>query len=89
MGTASLLLNPETKVLDTFNFGPVTELDFSSSGGTEDPNLVFAGSGTQFAFDNLTVNAAPEPTAASICGIGFGTLVLLQRRRAGQHRERS
>jgi hypothetical protein len=49
-------------VLETFNFGPVTELDFSSSGGIENPNLIQYGGGTQFAVDNLTTTATPEPS---------------------------
>jgi len=65
VGTVDFTLNTSTKVLETFNFGPVTELDFSSSGGTENPNLAQFGDGTQFAVDNISVNT-PEPSAFSM-----------------------
>jgi len=62
VGTESLTLNTTAKVFEMFNFGPVTELDFSSSGGTPSPTLILGG-GTQFAVDNLTVDFVPEASS--------------------------
>jgi hypothetical protein len=74
VGTQSFVLNTTTASLVTFSFGPVTELDFSSSGGTENPSLVGFGSGTQFAVDNLVVTplvTVPEPSSMVLLSVGL------------------
>jgi hypothetical protein len=54
-----------------FKFSQVDNLEFTSFGGTQNPNL--DGGGTQFAMDNFTYNQVPEP--ATILGtLAFGTL---------------
>jgi hypothetical protein len=84
VGTDNFTLNISTRVLETFNFGPVTELDFSSSGGTESTNLFQYGGGTQFAVDNLVVSTVPEPGTFWLIGlVGVWMAVPGRRPRTG------
>ena len=75
VGTESFVLNTTSAAFETFSFGPVTELDFTSSGGTENPNLVQFGGGAQFAVDNLVltplVTTVPEPSSMVLLSIGM------------------
>src|ERR1700680_2276881 len=84
VGTANFTLNTTTKELVTFSFGPVTEVDFSASGGTLNPNIVgFGRGGTVFAFDNLTFNTSgvvPEPASIGFLIPGAALLLCLIRR---------
>jgi hypothetical protein len=82
VGTFNFTLNTTTRVLETgFNFGPVTELDFSSSGGTPNPNLIQFGFGTQFALDNLAINPVPEPRTFWLMAFVIWMTALGRRRR--------
>ena len=77
VGTVNFIVNETTRLLETFNFGPVTELDFSVSGGT--PALGVDGAGPFFALDNLTINA-PEPATPALVLMGSVILAFLKRR---------
>lgn len=72
VGSVDLVLNTTTRTTQTFDLGPVTELDFSASGGTPHPGV--PGSGWYFGMDNLEVNPVPEPRSVGL--VGFGILVL-------------
>jgi hypothetical protein len=63
VGTVNFNVDETTRLLQTFNFGPVTELDFSVSAGTPPPGV--NGAGLLFGLDNLTINA-PEPAAPAL-----------------------
>lgn len=78
VGTLDFTLNTTTRTLETFSFGQVTELDFSSSGGIENPNLVQFGGGNNFAFDNLAVNAVPEPRSILLLAFCIGAMSLVR-----------
>lgn len=85
VGIDTLLLTTTTKNFMTFDFGPVTELDFSSSGGVENPSLVTFGHGTQFGMDNLTiapvtVTTVPEPLSLLLLGSGLAVAGVRLRR---------
>ncbi|MBV8730830.1 MAG: PEP-CTERM sorting domain-containing protein, partial [Acidobacteriia bacterium] len=75
VGTESFLLNTTMPELETFSFGAVTELDFFSLGGTENPSLVQYGSGTEFAVDNLAVTTVPEPSSIVLLSIGLAAVI--------------
>jgi hypothetical protein len=75
VGMVNLTLNTTVRVFETFNFGPLTELDFSSSGGVRNPSL-FGGAGTQFAVDDLTINFVPESTSLGMALLGLITLLV-------------
>jgi len=77
VGTVNFNVDETTRLLQTFNFGPVTELDFSVSGGTPAPGV--SGSGPYFGLDNLTINA-PEPATSALILLGFVALAFLKRR---------
>ncbi len=65
VGTVNFVVNETSAVFETFSFGPVTELDFSVSGGTPHPGV--DGYGPSFGLDNFVI--APEPAT-------FGFLLL-------------
>jgi hypothetical protein len=71
----NLTLNTEMKMFETFDFGPITELDFSSFGGIPQP---LRGMGTEFAFDSLTVNTVPEPRMVLVLSMVLGALALMR-----------
>jgi hypothetical protein len=74
VGTVNFTVDETTRLLQTFNFGPVTELDFSVSGGTPAPGV--DGEGPFFGLDNLTI--APEPPTPSLILVGFLGLAFLK-----------
>jgi hypothetical protein len=61
-------VNTTVRTFETFTFGPVTEIDFSSAGGTPNPGLSAVGSGWQFGMDNLTTTV-PEPGTLILFGL--------------------
>jgi hypothetical protein len=83
VGTESFVLNTTTAALEIFSFGPVTELDFSASGGAENPSLVMFGGGTEFAVDNLVVTplvTVPEPSSLVLLSAGVAAAEAVRRR---------
>jgi hypothetical protein len=64
----------------TFNWGGISRVTFSSAGGTgTSPDMT----GTNFALDSLAVAAVPEPSTWAMMLLGFGAVaVSLRRRRA-------
>ncbi len=74
--TNSFILNTSSRSNIQFNWNHLASVTFTSSGGT---NPGYVGSGTQFAFDNLTVDpvaAVPVPSAiwlfsTALAGLGF------------------
>jgi len=87
VGSLSFLTNTSTPTFEYFDFGPVTELDFSASGGILNPNTdTTPGYPSEyFGMDSLTIS--PEPQGALELGMIFivGTAVFLFRRRAIRH----
>jgi hypothetical protein len=75
VATVNFNVDETTRLLQTFNFGPVTELDFSVSGGTPAPGV--SGSGQFFAVDNLTINA-PEPATLVLTLFGCVALTFVR-----------
>jgi PEP-CTERM motif len=70
VGGVSFTVDTTSQTLEIFDFGPVTELDFSAAGGTPHPGAL--GSGWNFGMDDLTT--APEP--ATMACVGGGLLLL-------------
>ena len=79
--SADFLVNAAGPTFMTFNWSGVDEVQFTSSGGTMQPGG--DESGTQFAMDNLTINApVPEPsTFLLLCVSAVGLLGCAWRRR--------
>jgi hypothetical protein len=62
-----------------FDFNNIDTLKFTSSGGTQAPNV--NGSGTEFVMDNFTYTIVPEPSTLVLLSLGACGL-LYRRRRA-------
>ena len=87
--TKSVLLSATAPTLINFDFLNVDQVTFSATGGTQ--HAAYAGTGNQFAADNLTfrdlptpASAAPEPSQAAALGLttlGVLGLVLRARRK--------
>jgi VPDSG-CTERM motif len=61
----------------TFNYDDITSVEFVSSGGTENPNYVSGGHGTQFAIDNIAINGgSPGGGGSSVPDGGTTTMML-------------
>jgi hypothetical protein len=74
----TVVVNATGPTLFNFDYSNVTEVYFSSFGGT---SAGYAGGGTHFVMDNLTINATvPEPAAFLLVGAGLMGLVALRRR---------
>lgn len=78
--STTLTVNTSGSTLEMFNWSGINEVDFSSSGGTPNPQFT-SGAGTEFYLDNLSV--VPEPTAGGILLVGTARLLLGRRRVAG------
>jgi hypothetical protein len=79
--TESFTVSTTGPTLETFNWTAIDEVTFSPSGGTPHSEEAF-GAGTNFALDNLTVNAVPLPAAAWLLLSGLGALGALARKRS-------
>jgi hypothetical protein len=73
-------------ILLSFNYTGVDKVVFTSSGGTLNPNYhdpdldpPLHTDADQFAMDNLTINATPEPSTVALAGLGIA-FVLARRR---------
>jgi hypothetical protein len=64
VGTVNFNIDETTRLLETFNLGPVTELDFSVFDGTR-----ALGLDDTIALDNLTI--APEPARTRLDPAGL------------------
>jgi hypothetical protein len=69
----SFVVNTSGPTLRTFDWANLTSVTFSSFGGTD---VGFGGGGTQFALDNLTIDASavPEPATWAMMLVGFGMM---------------
>ncbi len=76
VGQSLFFVNPGYPSFEVFDFGPVDQVTFASSGGVL---AGLTGTGSQFAMDNMVINL-PEPAGASLpCAVaGF---IALRRRR--------
>jgi len=83
--STTIVVSATVPTLETFDWTGLTAVDFTSFGGTLHPGYK-GKSGTEFILDNLTINAAPEPSALVLVGIGIGLgrLALLCNRRFGR-----
>jgi len=91
MDSTAVVLNTITSTSVTLDWFGVTDLRFTSSGGTANPSL--NGSGTQFALDNISLYpaiqvhsaSAPEPGKVSLlAGVAAAGLLLAGRRRSSR-----
>jgi hypothetical protein len=78
--TQTFAANATSPTFETFNYLGVDTVTFTSSGGLH--HVGYAGSGTQFAMDNVTVNAAvPEP-ATALFGVAIVGVLGASRKRS-------
>ncbi|MDX2241198.1 MAG: PTPA-CTERM sorting domain-containing protein [Leptolyngbyaceae cyanobacterium bins.302] len=85
--STTVVVDTTSPTLFNFNWSGIDSLRFTSFGGV---NAGYGGGGTQFALDNLTINATPIPTPALLPGlIGMGVMALRKRKAeaAGQESE--
>lgn len=87
--TATLTLSIENPIWFQADWGHITNMSFSASGGTPRPDLPFSGPGTHFVMEKFTWNEsiapAPEPATWAMMIIGFGaagSAIRSARRRA-------
>ncbi len=72
-------VNANGPTLHTFDWTNLSGVTFSSAGGV---NAGLSSTGTQFALDNLTINAAvPEPATWAMMLVGFGMMGATMRYR--------
>jgi hypothetical protein len=79
LDSITFVVGTSSPTLETFGWSGIDELDFSSGGGTPHG---YAGSGTQFAMDNMTINgssAVPEPRLLLPLIAGFFGLISFHR----------
>lgn len=75
--TKTFVVNSSGPMFETFNWTGITSVLFTSFGGIPDPkDPIGTGYGTEFALDNLTINAATTPEPGSLTLMGLGGLGL-------------
>lgn len=81
--TVTFTMNTSGPTLETFNWSGINEVRFNSTGGTPNPAYIGSGSGTQFALDNLVINAqvVREPLSLALLATVLLCLLPLLRRR--------
>lgn len=85
--STTLTLNTVGPMHFVANWAGLTELDFVSFGGTENPALIPYGNGVQIAMDNFTFNTGPgvpEPSIWAMMLLGFAMGGVAIRRRAAK-----
>jgi hypothetical protein len=77
-----IVVNTGAAIDVVFNWTNLTNVAFSSSGGTFHEGL--GGTGEHFVMDNMTVNAVPEPETYAMLLAGLGLMGAVARRRQKQ-----
>lgn len=78
--STSFVVDTSGPVDQFFNWAGLSQVTFTSSGGTQAPGV--NGSGEHFAMDNITfAPAVPEPANDALMLAGLGALGLVARRR--------
>lgn len=77
VGSDTFTVSAYAPTLEIFDFANVTEVDFSSAGGTQ----VYGFGFNQFSMDNVKVNAVPEPSNYALFGLGAVVLIVAFRRK--------
>lgn len=75
--STTIVVSATVPTLATFGWDGLTEVDFTSFGGTQHSG--YTGHGTEFALDNLTINGTPEPSTVLLVGVS-GLALLYSRR---------
>jgi hypothetical protein len=80
--TKDIVVNTGAAIDVVFNWTNLTNVSFSSSGGTWNSGL--NGSGEHFVMDNVTITAVPEPETYGMLLVGLGLVGVVARRRQKQ-----
>lgn len=75
----AFVLSATAPTFETFGFVGVDSVVFTITPGT--PHAGYNGSGTQFAVDNLSFGAVPEPGTFALMALGASALVVARARR--------